>query len=148
LARLLTAVHEEVQAADAVVQARAADDPIARGLTRLRGVGPVLGLTLHAEIGSIERFPRGAALASYAGLVPGVYASGETRRHGRITRDGSPWLRWALVEVALHAMKRSDQTGRWARRLAIRKGMKKARVAVARRLCAEIVQVWREIEIG
>jgi transposase len=146
LERLLHVVHAELQAADARVQACAAADPIACGLTRLRGVGPVLGLTLHAEIGTIARFPHGAALASYAGLVPGVYASGETVRHGGITRDGAPWLRWALVEVAMHAMKRSDQTGRWARRLAIRKGIKKARVALARRLCDDIVQVWRDLE--
>ena len=63
---------------------------------------------MHAEIGTIERFAHGGALASYAGLVPGVYASGATVRDGRITRDGSPWLRWALVEVALHALTRAD----------------------------------------
>jgi transposase len=146
IGRLLHVVHAETLAMDTRVQARAASDPIACGLTRLRGIGPVLGLTLHAEIGRIDRFPRGAALASYAGVVPGVYGSGETLRYGRITRDGAPWLRWALVEIALHAMKRADPTGRWARRLAIRKGVKKARVALARRLCADIVQVWRDLE--
>jgi hypothetical protein len=72
--------------------------------------------------------------------------NGKTIRYGRITRDGAPWLRWALVEIAMHAMKRSDQTGHWARRLAIRKGVKKARVAVARRLCDEVVRVWRALE--
>jgi hypothetical protein len=55
-------------------------------------------------------------------------------------------LRWAQVEIAMHAMKRSDATGRWARRLAIRKGVKTARVALARRLCDDIVQVWRDVE--
>jgi transposase len=147
LERVLRAVHQEVQHADAGVRARAVADAIACGLTRLRGVGPVLGLTLHAEIGTIERFAHGAALASYAGLVPGVYASGATVRYGRITRDGSPWLRWALVEVAMHAMTRADQCGRWARRLAVRKGVKKARVALARRLCDELVHTWREVEM-
>jgi transposase len=146
LARLLQVGHAETVALDTRVQARATRDPIACGLTRLRGIGPVLGLTLHAEIGRIDRFPRGAALASYAGVVPGVYGSGETLRYGRITRDGAPWLRWALVEIAMHAMKRADQTGRWARRLAVRKGVKKARVALARRLCDDIVQVWRDLE--
>jgi transposase len=79
LDRLLRVVHEEARAADTRVQARAVDDPVTRALTRLRGVGPVLGLTLHAEIGTIQRFRHGARLASYAGLVPGVYASGETQ---------------------------------------------------------------------
>ena len=108
-------MHEEAQHADARVGARAAADAIACGLTRLRGVGPVLGLTLHAEIGTIERFAHGAALASYAGLVPGVSASGATVRYGRITRDGSPWLRWALVEDRDACDEaRGRQCGRWA----------------------------------
>lgn len=145
LERLLTVVHVEARAADALVQTRAAADPIAVALTRLRGVGPVLSLTLRAEIGTISRFARGAALASYAGLVPGVHQSGTTSRYGSITRAGSPWLRWALVEVAMHAMQRPDPLGRWARRLAVQKGIKKARVALARRLCDDIVRVWSAI---
>jgi hypothetical protein len=46
----------------------------------------------------------------------------------------------------MHAMKRSDAMGRWARRLAIRKGVKKARVALARRLCDDVVREWRALE--
>jgi transposase len=148
LERLLRAVHVEAQHADARVRERAASDAIARGLSQLRGIGPVLGLSVHAEVGTIARFAHGSALASYAGIVPGVSASGAMVRDGRITRDGSPWLRWALVEIAMHAMKRPDRIGRWARRLALRKGVKKARVAFARRLCDEIVQTWRAVEIG
>jgi transposase len=108
----------------------------------LRGVGPVLSLVLRAEIGTIARFPRGAQLACYAGVVPRVQSSGGTRHDGPITRTGSPWIRWALVEAARHAMRRPDPTGRWARRLALRRGLPKARVALARRLCDDIVQVW------
>jgi transposase len=77
-------------------------------------------------------------LACYAGLVSRVEGSAGHLYYGRITRQGSPWLRWALVEAALHAMKRQDALGRWARRLAIRKGGAKARVALARRLCDEV----------
>lgn len=84
---------------------------------------------LRAEIGTIDRFARGPALARDAGLVPDVDASADRIRYGRITRAGSPWLRWALVEVARHAMKRPVRTGRWARRLAVHKGIQKARVA-------------------
>jgi transposase len=145
LERLLHAAHAEARAADAMVRAAAVDDPIARTLTRLVGVGPVLSLVLRAEIGTIDRFPRGAALACYAGIVSRVDASATRFHTGAITRAGSPWLRWALVEVALHAMKRSDPLGRWARRLAVQKGIKRARVALARRLCDEIVATWRSV---
>lgn len=145
LERVLRAVHAEARAADAAVKATAAADPIAVALTRLVGVGPILSVVLRAEIGTIARFASGAALASYAGLVPRVEASAGTVRYGRITRQGSPWLRWALVEMALHATKRSDARGRWVRRLAVHKGIQKARVALARRMCDEIVQTWRPV---
>lgn len=146
LRRLLETVHEEAQAAETALAARAAADPIARALDTLVGIGPVLALTIRAEVGDIRRFHRGPALASYAGLVPSVDASADRYRTGRITRQGSPWLRWALVEAAMHAIKRTDATGRWARRLAVRRGGFKARVALARRLCDDVVQVWPRSE--
>ena len=145
LRRLVTAyraVHTEAQAADAAARARAATDPITVALSTLVGVGPVLALTLRAEIGELSRFPTGPALASYAGVVPRVEQSAGHVFHGRITRHGSPWLRWALVEVARHAIRRQDATGRWARRLTGRKGLAKARVALARKLCSEIHAAW------
>jgi transposase len=142
LTRVYQEIHAEAQVADAAVTARAATDPIARALDSLTGIGSVLALTLRAEIGDIARFAHGPALACYAGVVPRVHQSGDRRFHGRITREGSPWLRWALVEAALHAIKRTDATGRWARRLAMRKGIYKARVALARKLCDDIVAIW------
>jgi transposase len=145
LERVLLAVHAEARAAEAAVKATAAADPIAVALTRIVGIGPILSVVLRAEIGTITRFANGAALASYAGVVPRVEASAGTIRYGRITRQGSPWLRWALVEMALHATKRSDARGRWVRRLAVHKGIQKARVALARRMCDEIVQTWRAV---
>ena len=142
LERLYRAVHADAQEATAEVTARAATDPIAQALATLTGVGPVLALTLRAEIGDIARFRRGAQLACYAGLVPRVDASATRYYSGRITREGSPWLRWALIEIAVHAVRRQDATGRWARRLAVRKGGMKARVALARVLCDEILASW------
>lgn len=143
LERLYRAVHTEARAADAEVRQRARGDAIAVGLDRLVGVGAILALTLRAEIGDIARFASGPALACYAGLVPRVDASADRIYRGRITRDGSRWLRWVLVEIAGHALRRDDARGRWARRLAVRKGKQKARVALARVLCDEVVATWR-----
>ena len=140
--RLYEEVHREACAADTEVATRASADPIAVALDAMVGVGPILALTLRAEIGDITRFSRGAQLASYAGLVPRVERSAEHVFHGRITREGSPWLRWALVEAAMHAMKRPDAIGRRARRLLVRKGVFKARVALARMLCDDVVARW------
>jgi transposase len=142
LERVFQAIHTEALAADAAVKTRAAADPIAVALDGLVGIGPVMGLTIRAEVGDIHRFAHGPALASYAGLVPRVDQSADRVYHGRITRQGSPWLRWALVEAAQHAIKRPDAIGRWARRLAVKKGSAKARVALARVLCDEVVATW------
>jgi transposase len=142
LTQVYREIHAEAHRADQELTDRAAADPIARALDGLVGVGPILALTLRAEIGDIARFPRAPQLASYAGLVPRVEGSGGHMRYGRITRAGSPWLRWALVEAAMHAMKRIDGVGRTGRRLAVRKGIYKARVAVARMLCDDVVAVW------
>jgi transposase len=143
LGRLLETVHDEAVEAEADVTTRAANDAIASALrTAIVGIGPILALTIRAEVGDISRFHRGPELASFAGLVPRVESSAGHTWTGPITRQGSPWIRWALVEAAMHAMKRPDRTGRWARRLAMRKGAFKARVALARVMCNDIVRVW------
>lgn len=142
LTHVLEAVHADAVLAQAAVVTAATTDPVAGALDALVGIGPVLGLTLRAEIGDISRFRHGRELASYAGLVPRVDASGSHYYSGHITRQGSPWIRWALVEAARHALNRQDPRGRWARRLAVRKGAMIARVALARRLCDDIVEVW------
>ena len=146
LTEALRAIDVLARAAQADVIAQAECDPVATRLTTLVGIGPILALTLRAEIGDIARFARWPQLASYAGLVPRVEASGGKTWRGGITREGSPWLRWALVEAAIHAMQRPDRTGRWARQLAIRKSVCPARVALARVLCRDIYRAWYAAE--
>jgi transposase len=146
LGAALAAIDAHARAAQAQVVAHADADPIAQQLTTLVGIGPVLALTLRAELGTIARFPTWPQLASYAGLVPRVEASAGRAWHGRITREGSPWVRWALVEAAIHAMRRQDATGRWARQLAVRKSVCRARVALARVLCRDVWRTWQALE--
>ena len=142
LRAVLAVTRAEVRQAEQLIRQVAAADPVARRLQELRGVGPILAMMLRAEIGDMGRFARGPQLASYAGLVPRVEASAGRVRYGRITRRGSPWLRWALIEAAIHGPRRSDAVGRWGRRLALRKGALKARVALARVLAEEIHRHW------
>jgi transposase len=145
LRQLLTLIRAQTHALTAEVEQVAAQDPIATTLQQLRGIGPVLALTIRAEIGDIRRFATPGQLASYAGLVPRVDASAGRIRYGRITRRGSPWLRWAFVEAAVHGTRRTDRVGRWGRGLAVRKGALKARVALARVLAEEIHRLWTGI---
>ena len=145
LRQVLSVVRSEAARAEGDVRRLTNDDPVAITLQQLRGIGPVLALTIRAEIGDIRRFPTGAHVASYAGLVPRVDMSAGHYRYGRITKRGSPWLRWALIEAAMHGTTRPDRIGRWGRNLAIKKGALKARVALARVLCEEIHRLWTRL---
>ena len=100
-------------------------------LIAIPGVGRLTAEKLVAEIGiDMGRFPTAGHLASWAGLCPGQDESAGKRRSGK-TRKGSRWLREALVEAA-HAAGRSQGTylGAQYRRLAARRGAKRAAVAV------------------
>lgn len=142
LRQLLGDVRGQLAPVVTAVRTIAGRDPIAHALDRRPGFGPVLSVTVRAELGVISRFPDGPHIASYVGLVPRVSQSATRRWHGPITKAGSPWLRWALIEAAIHQLRRADDFGRWARRLAVRIGILKARVAVARALCDEIFDTW------
>jgi transposase len=142
LRTVLTDVRRQLVPVLTAIRTVAATDPIAQALDRLPGFGPVFSVTVRAEVATIARFPDGPHLASYAGLVPRVERSGGRQWSGRITKTGSPWLRWTLIEAAIHQFRRQDDFGRWARRLAVRTGILKARVAVARALCHEVFVAW------
>ena len=89
--------------------------------------------TVVAEVWDIQRFSSPARLCSWAGLTPGERTSDAHTRRGHITKQGSRWLRWMLVEAATTAV-RDPQLGRFTAQIAQRRGPKIARVALARRL--------------
>lgn len=110
-----------------------------RLLKSLPGVGEILGATIHLEIGDVSRFPTAAHLASYAGLVPTVHASGGKSHQGPTSKQSNHYLRWAFVEAAdCILMHRHRFMGHHALRLYDRVKAKKchgkAAVAVARHL--------------
>src|SRR5262249_6836084 len=108
--------------------------PFVEALVRLDtipGVGPRTAETLLAEIGpDLSRFPTAGHLASWAGMCPGNDESAGKRRSGK-TRNGDQWLRSALIEAAqAPARTRGSYLGAQFRRIAARRGKKKALVAV------------------
>lgn len=114
-------------------------DPAARLLKSLPGVGGLLAATIYLEIGEVSRFASAQRLASYAGLVPVVHASGGRVNYGPTSNRANHYLRWAFVEAAncvAVCRKRHPQrhVSRLYERLRISKGHQKAAVAVARHL--------------
>jgi transposase len=93
LRQVLTDVRAQLVPLLQMMRTLAATDPIARALDARPGFGPVFSVTLRAEIATMARFPDGAHLASYAGLVPRVASSGSRHWTVRITKAGSPWMR-------------------------------------------------------
>jgi len=101
------------------------------------GIGSVLAFTIAAEIGEIERFPSPEKLAGYTGLCPRVNQSGDKDRRGPLTKHGPTYLRWALLEATMHALKHPAYAQRYQRnkrRLGKQRGAKVAQIDIARRL--------------
>jgi len=98
------------------------------------GIGFVISSNLLAEIGDINDFPSSDKLAKWAGITPSVYQSANTNHTGPITKQGSKYLRWALIEAAHSAVKRPGKLNDYFNSLLPRKGYKKAIVAVARKI--------------
>jgi transposase len=88
----------------------------------------------RAFLGTVDRFSDGEKLCSYAGLVPSVSISGGHSRYGSITKEGSRWLRWIMVECVHTHLKYDTSITRAYHAIAERKGVQIAKVAAARRL--------------
>ena len=107
------------------------------------GVGRLIALILLAEIGDISRFHSPKALCSWAGLTPKVHSSDAVVQHGHITKEGSRYLRTAMVRAATVSCRVSPKWYRVHEHLALRCGRRAARVAVARRLLTVIYYMWK-----
>ena len=114
-----------------------ADHPYIPLLMSAPGIGWVLAFTIAAEIGEIERFPSPEKLTGYTGLCPRVNQSGDKDRRGPLTKHGPTYLRWALLEATMHALKHPAYAQRYQRnksRLGKQRGAKVAQIDIARRL--------------
>jgi transposase len=114
-----------------------ADHPYIPLLMSAPGIGWVLAFTIAAEIGQIERFRSPQKLTGYTGLCPRVNQSGDKDRRGPLTKHGPTYLRWALLEATMHALKHPAYAQRYQRnkrRLGKQRGAKVAQVDSARRL--------------
>lgn len=141
---ILDALGREIKGAEERVGQEHKNSQEAMLLSTMPGVGPILSLTIHSEIGDIARFRTAKQLSSYAGLCPSTAQSGGRVRHGGITRQGSRWLRWALVEAAIHACSYPGPLRDHYLRLKRRKGNKVARVAVARKISTYVFFMLKE----
>ena len=149
IAQALLSVHEvllrELNGFEKQVRTMARDDTRVRLLMSAPGVGPIVALTYVSAIDDPTRFKSSKGVGAHLGLTPKKYQSGETDRDGRISKIGDAAARSALYEAAHIILTMPIKGGwlkSWAAKLARRAGLRKAKVALARRLAVILHRMW------
>jgi len=143
LLQQLDGLEVEIAELDRRVEAEVKQRPAAMRLMGHPGVGPVTALAMVLTLGPAERFENGRKVGSYLGLIPSEHSSGGRQRLGHISKQGSPFLRFLLVEAGQTAARYDTELGRFYRRLAMRKHRALAKVAVARKLATRLYLMLR-----
>jgi transposase len=149
LLRRLEHYDAEIKLLDEKLDELAASFPETEALRDLHGIGRYSALLIVAEIGEPWRFRNGRKVGAYAGLTARVSQSGERAYYGHITRQGSPWLRWILVQAAMHIVRQDQPLQNFYARIRKRSSASIARVAVARKLatiCWVRLMRWHELQ--
>jgi transposase len=140
LDRLTPTIAELTQAIEQEVE----NCPEAQRLSTHPGVGPLTALAYVLILGRADRFRCGKQIGTYLGLVPCEESSGERRRLGHITKQGNSLLRFLLVEAAQVTVRSIPEWRSKYFHLAMRRGRKIAKVAMARRLAVRMYWMWRK----
>ena len=120
-------------------------DEVCRRLMTVPGVGAVVAITFTTAVDDPARFAGSKAVGAHFGLTPKKYQSGETDVTGGITRVGDAMVRTALYEAANVLLSRTTRFSalkRWALDVAKRRGLKRAKVALARKLAVVLHRIW------
>ena len=121
------------------------DEPVCRRLMSTPGVGALTALAFRATIDQPERFKKSWVVGAHLGSAPQRYQSGEMDIQGRVSRCGDELARSALYEAAHSLLIRSRKWSAlraWGMQIATRRGMARARVAVARKLATILHRMW------
>ncbi len=144
LLQSLDALEEQIAALDQAVTAEAHRRPAALRLMQQPGVGVQTALAFVLTLGPVERFQRAKQVSSYCGLIPREHSSGGRQKLGAISKQGSSFLRFLLVEAAQSAVRHDQHLRRCYLRLAMKKGKGKAKVAIARKLATRLYWMLRQ----
>jgi transposase len=139
------AMLEQLARLERMVLRAAYRDPVCRRLMTVPGVGTIVALAFGTTIDVPRRFRQSATVAPHLGLTPCKYQSGETDRSGRISKFGDASMRHLLYESAtlvLGRLKRPAALKTWGLKIAERRGIKRARVAVVRKLAVILHRMW------
>lgn len=122
-------------------------DATCKRLMTVPGVGPLVAVSYLVTIDDPDRFHRSRDVGAHLGLTPTKYASGEVDKNGRISKCGDAMLRAALYQAALALLTRTSKWSAlraWGMAVAKRRGMKRAVVAVSRKLAVVLHRIWTD----
>ena len=145
LSMVATQIDQQVAELDGIIAALAKASDACRRLMTVPGVGPLVALTYVSAVDQPGRFRNARTVGAHFGLTPRRYQSGEMDWSGRISRAGDAAVRRALYQAAnvlMHHSKRWCALKSWAVRLAKRRGLAKAKVALARKLAVVMHKMW------
>ena len=145
LAEVRRHVVAQVAALDRDIRRLVRSEPTLRRFMTVPGVGPITAIAFLSTIDDPGRFKHARDVGPYLGLTPTRYQSGETDRHGRISKCGDAFTRTCLYEAAnvlLTKVQRFSPLKAWGLRLVQRIGAKKARIAVARKIAVILRCIW------
>ena len=112
---LIDDLEDQIEDVNRRLRESHAEHPYIPLLLSAPGIGWVLAFTIAAEIGEISRFSSPEKLTGYTGLCPRVVQSGESDRRGPLSKHGPTYLRWALVEATMHALRHPAYAERYQR---------------------------------
>lgn len=143
---LIESLDSEIKIVSKEIVTLAKEDEMASLLMTIPGIGYYSALLIVSEVGDINRFPDSHHLCSYAGLIPSTHSSGGITYHGSITKRGSKYLRWIMLEcVHVHIRtNKNSNISQFYTRLAKTKGNSKAAVAAASKLLRIVYCVMKE----
>jgi transposase len=143
---IIESMNDEINTVSKKILLLAQEDEIAKLLMTVPGIGYYSALLIVSEVGDINRFPDSYHLCSYAGLVPSTRSSGGLTYHGSITKTGSKYLRWIMLEC-VHAHIRNEKNSNVAQfyhRISRKNGNSKAAVAAASKLVKIVYWIMKE----
>lgn len=143
---MIEVINQQVLDADKQIRRLAKEHEVCRRLMTVPGVGPITAVRFVATLDEVTRFSTAHDVQSYLGLTPGENSSSSRVRRTKLTKAGSPQMRFLLVQAAWSALRCAPTHPMtvWAKQIAERRGKQIAAVALARKLAGILFAIWRD----
>lgn len=139
--KLFEELNRHIEQSEEWIEGFACEDVRVNLLKTVPGIGKFFSVLIAYEIDDIRRFRHEKKFFSYMGLIPSTYSSGGRTFHGRLTKQGNKYLRWAFVEAVWPAIRKDSELKNYYEGIKKRKGANRAKIATARRLATIVCRV-------